>query len=325
VVNGKVKKMLLNPVKLKVLAVFQRGAVTIHDYLFNYLWKNHGIQLDCRAIEQIKTSDLAEYDLVLNAICADAWHKDRITKLELWCKVHQKRFINGIEGLTNCNRRNAYKIWSKNNVNCARVERIPKKSLALKLNMPFPAIFRHENTHLGSSMKLVRNIKDVENIDESYFKKSTVAIEFKDYKSHDGFYRKYRCLLLGDEVIARHHISSPDWNIHADSRQADRIATHIEEDLTFCSRPLHEKDELLRAKNLLKLDYTIADYTLLEDGKPFYFEMNPCFNLITLRTFKREWSYQLHATHRYCEAYAAFLFDDIQTEPANFINTPVIL
>jgi hypothetical protein len=317
--------MLLNPVRLKVLAVFQKGAVTIHDYLFNFLWKNYGIQFDCRPIEEIKTSELSQYDVVLNVICADAWHKERIKKLELWCKVHQKRFINGIEGLTNCNRRNAYKIWSKNNVNCARVERIPKKSLALKLDMPFPIIFRHENTHLGSSMKLVRNFSDIEDIDDNYFKKSTVAIEFKDYRSPDGFYRKYRCVLLGDQVIARHLISSPEWNIHSDSRQKDRMAIHRQEEDEFWDRPLHEKGELLRAKNLLKLDYTIADYTLLPDGNPFYFEMNPCFSVIDARAFKREWAYQLHAIHRYCEAYASFMLEGIRTEPNKFINIPVIL
>jgi len=318
--------MLHNPIKLKVLAVFQKGAVTIHDYLFNYLWKNHGIQLDCRAIEQIKPSDADAYDLVLNAICADAWHKDRIKKLEIYCKTKNKRFINGIEGLTNCNRRQAYKIWSKNTVNCARVERVPKKSLALALNMPFPIIFRHENTHLGSSMKLANNKDDIAAIDDAYFRKSTVAIQFKDYKSEDGLYRKYRCVLLGDQVIARHLISSPEWNIHSDSRQADRMDAHLVEEYAFWDRPLHEKDELLRAKNLLKLDYTIADYALLPDGKPFYFEMNPCFSVIDPRAFKREWAYQLHAIHRYCEAYAAFLFEGRgKKSPQKFISIPVIL
>ena len=186
--------MLTSPVKLKVLAVFQKGAVTVHDYLFNYLWKNHGIQLDCRPIELLKPNDVREYDLVLNVICADGWHKKRLQKLDSWCKAADKRLINGYEGLKNCSRRKAYKIWSKHGVHCARVEPIVHKSKALALDMSYPMIFRQEYSHLGSTMKLVKSRADIEATDPRAFKKTTIAIEFKDYKSEDGYYRKYRCM-----------------------------------------------------------------------------------------------------------------------------------
>jgi hypothetical protein len=104
-----------------------------------------------------------------------------------------------------------------------------------------------------------------------------------------------------------------------------RAEDHRAEELPFLFQPPPESDELQRAKSLLGLDYAIADYALGPDGRPFIFEMNPCYNIINPESFKREWSYQLDAVHRYCEAFADLLLGAGTRSPTDYIILPVIL
>jgi hypothetical protein len=317
--------MLNNRTRLKVLAVFQAQGVTIHDYLFNYLWKNHGIRLDCVPIEEVERDAVGGYDVVLNAICNDAFQEQRLQRLEAWCRESAIPLLNSLEALRNCRRLRAYKLWSANDIQCARVVKAPSLQALKKQNLNYPVILRNEITHLGSTMQLLGSVEEAERLPAKDFHSHTVAIEYHDYRSPDGYYRKYRCALVGDRVVPRHIISSRDWNIHSGSRDEMRAEDHRAEELPFLFQPPPESDELQRAKSLLGLDYAIADYALGPDGRPFIFEMNPCSNIINPESFKREWSYQLDAVHRYCEAFADLLLGAGTRSPTDYIILPVIL
>ncbi len=45
--------------------------------------------------------------------------------------------------------------------------------------------------------------------------------QFLDYQSTDGLYRKMRFLIIGDEVIPRHLILSPSWQIHTEDKKME--------------------------------------------------------------------------------------------------------
>lgn len=320
--------MLANPRNLRVLAVFQQHGVTIQEYLFNYLWKNFGIRIDCRAIEEICRADVARYDLILNVACNDAIHTERLAKLGEWSDEAGIRMLNRIEGLRNCRRIHFSRLMRANGLNAARVEYVPSRDALLAMEgLRYPLIVRQEFSHLGTTMRFVENPEAAAKLSESGFRDDTIAIEFHDFRSPDGLYRKYRCALLGDQVIARHVISSPEWNIHSNSRQPERMKEHQSEDEAFWARTVTEADVLLRAKSVIGLDYTIADYALDDAGQPFFFEMNPCYSVIDQRAFQREWAHQLHAVHRYCDAYATFLFDAAgrATPHPDFVTLPMVL
>lgn len=317
--------MLNTQTRLKVLAVFQERGVAIHDYLFNYLWKNHGIRLDCMPIEEIGEDQVDRYDRVLNAICNDASHEKRLQRIETWCRSAGIPLFNNLEALRSCRRTRAYKIWSENDILCARVVKTPSLQALKQQQLNYPVILRNELAHLGTTMQLLGGPEDAEKLPAKAFQSTTIAIEYHEYRSPDGFYRKYRCALVGDRVVPRHVISSHDWNIHSGSRDENRALDHRAEELPFLFEPPPETGELLRAKSMLGLDYAIADYTLGADGRPFFFELNPCYNIVNPESFKREWSYQLDAVHRYCEAFAGMLFAPAPVPRSDFITLPVIL
>jgi hypothetical protein len=316
--------MLISSPKLKVMAIYQRYGITLHDYLFNYLWKNHAIRIDPYPVEAIRQSDIQNYDLILNVICnslSTKWLK----RIEEWSAEKNIPVLNNAQSLINCGRKEAADLWTENNVGCGRVERIPTRNALLKSEINYPIITRNAFSHLGATMVLTHSREDVNKLPDETFQKGAVAIEFFDYRNDDGFYRKYRAILMGRRIIPRHIISSPEWNIHSDSRQSERMDEHRKEEYEFWNRELYEGSELLRAKEVLGLDYTIADYTLDKEGKPFFFEMNPCFSIVDPRAFKREWAYQLDPIHRYCEAFAGFLYSGFEQYISNYRTVPIVL
>lgn len=320
--------MLSNDRSLRVLAVFQQHGVTVQEYLFNYLWKNFGIRIDCMPIERIREEHVHACDLVLNVICNDAFQAERLTRIAGWAEKAGRRLVNPFFALSNCRRVNFSRLMRSNGFRAARVEQVPSRDALLAIeDLRYPVIVRQEYSHLGSTMQFVASRDQARVLDAQSFRKHTVVIEFHDFRAPDGLYHKYRCTLLGDRAIPRHVISSPEWNIHSGSRQAERMAEHQAEDEAFWAREVTEAPILLAAKQVVGLDYTIADYTLDSDGVPFFFEMNPCYSVIDERAFQRQWAHQLTAVHNYCEAYASFLFETAgrPLPSTGFATLPIVL
>ena len=319
--------MLQCNITLRALAIFQQHGVTVHDYLFNYLWKNYGIRIDCYPVELISKDLITKYDIVINAACNHVFHFESLCEIEKICNELNLPMLNRPEALKRCSRVQFSKLMRDNGLHTARVERVSSLATLLATELRYPIILRKELSHLGSTMQFIASEHEAKQLPAELFTPETIAIEYFDFSNTEGLYRKHRCILLGDKVIPRHVISSPDWNIHSGSRQEERAIEHIAEDRAFWERDLKEAPALLTAKALAGLDYTIADYALTEAGEPFFFEMNPCFSAIDQRTFKREWAYQLEAVHEYCEAFAHYLYDltGYQDRPTDYLSTPIVL
>lgn len=309
--------MLQHPTQLRVLAVFQRHGTTIHDYLFNHLWRNHGVRLDSMRIEDITPEDVEKTDVVLIAACNDHFEAERLQQVTTWGDEAGKPVLNRPEALGRCSRRPLSRLLRENGIGAARVEQTPSRDALLAMtDLRYPLIVRQEFSHKGSSVRFVRDREEAEALDPRGFDASTVAIEFFDYRSDDGRYHKFRVAMTGNHLVPRHAISSLDWNIHAGSRLDAEEGFHIKEDRLYREGPLHEAETLLKAKNLTGLDYTIVDYTLDSLGHPFIFEMNPCYQIIQPESFKREWSSSLWSINRYCHNFAQHLFERASRAPS---------
>ncbi|MGM0517777.1 MAG: ATP-grasp domain-containing protein [Pseudomonadota bacterium] len=320
--------MLQHPTQLRVLAVFQRYGTTIHDYLFNHLWRNHGIRLDSMRIEDVTPENVEKADVILIAACNDHFERERLHRIARWGAATQTPVLNHPDSLGRCSRQPLSVVLRRNGINTARVEHAPSREALLSLqDLRYPLIIRQEFSHKGSSVRFVHNRKDARLLDPKEFGSSTVAIEFFDYRGQDGRYHKYRAAMVGDHVVPRHAISSRDWNIHAGSRRDDSEEFHIEEDRRYREGAMHEAETLLQAKSLTGLDYAIVDYTLTREGHPFIFEMNPCYQIIEAEGFKREWSTSLWAVNRYCRLFANHLFERVDKIPTGplYINETLIL
>lgn len=152
--------------------------------------------------------------------------------------------------------------------------------------MPLPFIMRPAGGHNGEKMLLIRSREDLWRAERFGFDGSDFyLIEFVDYRDPDGWYRKYRFLVIDGQVYPRHVVADRDWNIHAPAR-FKTMAGHPE--LLQQEREFLENfedrlgpdnlDALSSLNRRLGLDYLGVDCSLRPDGRLLVFETNACIN-----------------------------------------------
>jgi hypothetical protein len=110
---------------------------------------------------------------------------------------------------------------------------------------------------------------------------------FIDYRSQDGYYRKYRLFFVEGKAHPRHLIINADWMIHSDSRlslMTGREDLQVEE-RRFLRDPRGIIGDvawtaLHQLARQTELDFVGADFTLLPDGRALLFECNAAMNVL---------------------------------------------
>ena len=103
--------------------------------------------------------------------------------------------------------------------------------------------------------------------------------QYVDYRSPDGFFRKYRVIYIDRQPFPYHLAISPHWMVHYFSADMAAHAWKLEEERAFLSAP---ESVLGRAGmaaiaaigHRLDLDYAGIDFSLLPDGRLLVFEAN---------------------------------------------------
>ncbi len=147
----------------------------------------------------------------------------------------------------------------------------------------FPGILRPIGTHSGEGVRIVRNMDDLSKhfVDQTEY----YLTELADYKSEDGYYRKYRCFFIGDTIVFRHLIISDSWSIHARDR-ARLMIKHVwmineEKEIHsigsdyFSSKQI---EALRRIRDCIGLDYSGVDFSISNSGDLLIFEANAAMN-----------------------------------------------
>jgi len=105
--------------------------------------------------------------------------------------------------------------------------------------------------------------------------------EFRDFKGSDGRYRKFRIVVIGDEILLRHCIIGDQWLLHAGTRAS---GTEEGERAMFdvfdrqWAVPLRPVFREMSAR--LGLDLYGVDCNIDDDGQVLVFEANACMNIL---------------------------------------------
>jgi hypothetical protein len=102
---------------------------------------------------------------------------------------------------------------------------------------------------------------------------------YRDCRSADGYYRKYRVVFVDRRPYPYHLAISPHWMVHYDSADMLIEPWKREEETRFLADPQAELGTpawaALEALGLkLNMDYAGVDFALLPDGTAFVFEAN---------------------------------------------------
>jgi tetratricopeptide (TPR) repeat protein len=150
-------------------------------------------------------------------------------------------------------------------------------SAILKSGLRFPLIVRPAGRHGGEDARLVRFPAELNarlpDFDTVY------ATEFVDYRSADGWYRKYRIIFVDREPYPYHLAIGAKWLLHYQTADMHFDAARRAEECAFLQNPEavlgSRVMKALRAIALqLDLDYAGIDFSLLPDGRLLFFEAN---------------------------------------------------
>lgn len=147
-----------------------------------------------------------------------------------------------------------------------------------KEHIRFPVLVRPTETHGGQGMVYCTNRESI----LAQLNSGHVAhylCGYVDFKSVDGFYRKYRIIFVDKQPYVYHLAISPQWMVHYDTAEMLNNPWKIEEEHRFLQDPA----SVFGAKGMsaieqigqrINLDYAGIDFTILPDGQLFVFEAN---------------------------------------------------
>jgi hypothetical protein len=166
---------------------------------------------------------------------------------------------------------------------CVRIDTRPASSEALAAlleenGIAVPVLARPAATHGGEGLVLCESLAALESrlreVDGPQY-----LTAFRDTRSADGHYRKYRMIFVDREPFPYHLAISSQWMVHYFSAEMESHPWKLAEEQRFLQDPTAALGEramqAIRAiTKRLDLDYGGMDFTVLPDGQVFVFEAN---------------------------------------------------
>lgn len=238
---------------------------------------------------EAKTIKMADADIIINSICdPDTNKKGLDLALELLHNVSIP-VINSPLLIGQTTREKTYALLHDlPGINIPKTVRITPRYLSEipkmleREGMTYPYIFRSAGEHGGEGMELIMNENELHKLESFAFDgRDFYAIEFIDFKSQDGYYRKARVMVVDGEAFVRHLIIADSWKVHAESRSIlmnDHVSLRQEEESFVKDPPAYIKTLCKEMHKILKLDFFGIDCNIGLDGSLLIFEINTCMN-----------------------------------------------
>ena len=244
--------------------------------------------------QQSGGGDLSAYDCVLNLVSEADHSPNTLEALQLLLRGYHGRVINRPEAVLRTSREEVAKVLRgipglliprvlrfRGGDSDAALEGISAAGLA------FPLIIRLPATHRGRTMVLVEGeeqFRSAVSDDQEY-----IAIEFVDYRSADGIYRKYRTWSFGGRQVFRHLAPSDHWMVHVTQGNDFMIDRPdlIEEEIRLMERlegafPDQVHAIVAEIGERLGLECFGVDFGFHPDGRMVLFEANAAMSFFPL-------------------------------------------
>jgi glutathione synthase/RimK-type ligase-like ATP-grasp enzyme len=157
----------------------------------------------------------------------------------------------------------------------------------------YPVIVRLAGAHGGTSNVILTTESDIDQLHRYPFDGSSIYLtQFVDYRDSDGFYTKYRIVVVDGEPLLRHVLMDSNWMIHASTQKyMDRNPELWERERAISSNYEFEvKPRLLstvkEVSRRLGLDYYGIDCAFNGSGEMLVFEANANMNVLFNRNPK---------------------------------------
>jgi glutathione synthase/RimK-type ligase-like ATP-grasp enzyme len=234
---------------------------------------------------------ISPVDLVLNAVCNPDISQKSLKAVKRIVEALPRPVFNHPENILKTGRDSISRLFAHvQNIILPKTIRFQPgrlKDVIQKIEfkeISFPFIFREAGFHAGQKMQLIRTLDEIHELEKFAMDgRDFYATEFIDFVSADGFYRKYRAVVVGGVPYPRHMIISDSWNVHAENRKNVMLKNPalIEEEKIFVETFGQSHSQVFRTfYEKLDLDFFGVDFAYDAVGEMIIFEINSAFRVI---------------------------------------------
>jgi len=164
-------------------------------------------------------------------------------------------------------------------VRCRAGADVAKPALAAMLPSAFPLLARPAGTHGGDDFEKMEGLDELAAFMARFSEIDRYLIDYVDFRSADGFFRKYRFIFIEDEILPYHLAIGDTWKLHHDNTDMEQHLWMQREEQTFLDDPSAvfsaANFAALRAvRQAIGLDYSGVDCGLDVAGNLVVFEAN---------------------------------------------------
>jgi glutathione synthase/RimK-type ligase-like ATP-grasp enzyme len=152
-------------------------------------------------------------------------------------------------------------------------------ALAALLPFMFPVLARPAGTHGGDDFEKIESLDELARFLARRPEADHYVIEYVDYASSDGHFRKYRFIFVGEEILPYHLAIGNGWKVHHVSTDMASQPWMQQEEAAFLANPASifnaaHYQALRLVRERFGLDYFGVDCGLDSDGHLVIFEVN---------------------------------------------------
>jgi Flp pilus assembly protein TadD len=184
-----------------------------------------------------------------------------------------------------------------------QTRRLPRAAL-LDQSVERPMLLRPAGTHGGDDFHRIETKAQLDAALAASRAETFYLSRFLDYRSRDGFYRKYRFIFIDRVAYPYHLVVGEDWLLHyfrADMATQPRFKQEEEAFLEDWRRVFPAAEAVDAIGRRLDLDYAGLDCGLDAGGRLVLFEANPCM-LVHLHDSAEDFPYKHRAVPRIFQA-----------------------
>lgn len=279
------KRAIKSPADFRVLALYAPFAGNTPS---EYLFKNASYDTGTLALfdgSEAELSPLADFDIIVNLI-SDADQAEAVLPVAArLVSMLGKPVINDPERVKRTTRDAVSELLPEiAGCRLPNILRLPAGTTAddalhqAQSRFSFPLLVRPAGTHGGDDFEKIADAAAF----AAYLTQREgdhYLIEYVDYASRDGHFRKYRFIFAGEKILPYHLAIGRDWKLHHDSTDMADHPWMQQEEAAFLADPgsvfTPAQFETLRTiRDRVGLDYFGIDCGFDRDGKVVVFEVN---------------------------------------------------
>ncbi len=176
-----------------------------------------------------------------------------------------------------------------------RVARVELEALAAARPFARPVLVRPAGSHGGNDLERIEHAGGLADYLRATPFDDFYLTDYHEYRSADGYYRKYRLIFVDREVYPYHLAISPDWMVHYWRADMAQTGWQSEEGAFLAdfraAFPGALADTVQQVAQQLDLDYGGMDCAVTADGQVLLFEANASM-LVHLDNSAEEFPYK---------------------------------